>query len=276
MSITLLVYCRNFQEKIDMSVYTTEIASDQIVSDNPLHQRLLFPYHESIKFAKGKILELGCGEGRGAKILHNISHNYTGVDKISQVIETLRKKYNDSSYNFICDNIPPLKNFNSDSFDTIVAFQVIEHIKDDELFLKEIHRVLKPGGIALITTPNIKKTLSRNPWHIREYTSEQLKTLGLKFFPSVKMFGIGGNHKVWKYYEENKISVQRIMRWDFLDLQHKLPASILRLPYEVLNRMNRNNLNKSQNKLVVDISFEDYHLDDDSDKNLDLFMVCYK
>lgn len=259
-----------------MAVYTTEIASDQIASDNPLHQRLLFPYHESIKFAKGKILELGCGEGRGAKILHDISQHYTGVDKITEVVQKLKVQFPDNSYNFICDNIPPLTNFNSESFDTVVAFQVIEHIKDDELFLKEIARVLKPGGLALITTPNIKKTLSRNPWHIREYTADQLQKIASRFFPSVEMLGVGGNYKVWKYYEENKISVHRIMRWDFLDLQHKLPSSVLKVPYEILNRLNRNKLNKAQNKLVSDITYLDYHLEDDADKNLDLFMICHK
>ena len=72
-------------------------------------------------------------------------------------------------------NIPPLNGLDDNSFDSIVSFQVIEHIQDDMLFLKEIHRVLKPGGIALLTTPNRRMSLSRNPWHIREYLSDELK-----------------------------------------------------------------------------------------------------
>jgi 2-polyprenyl-3-methyl-5-hydroxy-6-metoxy-1,4-benzoquinol methylase len=92
--------------------------------------------------------------------------------------------------------IPPFVGLDDNSFDVVISFQVIEHIKDDFNYLKEIHRVLRPGGKALITTPNIKMSLSRNPWHIREYTSNELKGLGQKVFSSVKMLGIAGNEKV--------------------------------------------------------------------------------
>ena len=259
-----------------MAIFTTEITSDKILSDNPLHQRLLFPYYEATKFAKGKILEIGCGEGRGVEILHNISQNYTGVDKINSAIKKLKEKYPSETYQFYCDNVPPIKRFEREIFDTVIAFQVIEHIQDDVFFLKEIYRILKPGGICLLTTPNIKKSLSRNPWHVREYTANQLLNLAKQIFPHIDLWGVGGNYKVWKYYEENKISVQRIMKWDFLDLQYKLPASVLKIPYELLNRLNRNKIKQRQSKLVEDISYKDYYLDKDPDKNLDLFMVCYK
>ena len=59
-------------------------------------------------------------------------------------------------------NVPPLK-FDDNSIDFVVTFQVIEHIKDDEKFVQEIHRVLKPGGKLILTTPNILMSLSRNP-----------------------------------------------------------------------------------------------------------------
>ncbi len=85
--------------------------------------------------------------------------------------------------------------------------------------LREIHRVLQPGGLALITTPNRKMSLTRNPWHIREYLPEELAALAAKIFPNVQMKGITGNDKVMAYYEENKRSVKRITRFDILNLQ---------------------------------------------------------
>ena len=72
-------------------------------------------------------------------------------------------------------NIPPLGTLSENTYDCIVSFQVIEHIQNDVLYLKELHRVLKPGGIALLTTPNRKLSLSRNPWHIREYLAAELR-----------------------------------------------------------------------------------------------------
>jgi len=177
---------------------------------------------------------------------------------------------------FICANIPPFSGLADNSFDTIVSFQVIEHIKSDKLFLQEIHRVLRPGGKAYITTPNINLTLTRNPWHVREYTPEQLTDLAKSLFPKVEMKGVGGNEKVMDYHERNRASVQKITRWDFLNLQYRLPAFMLRIPYDVLNRMNRNKLKESNDQLVSDISHEDYLVQEQGDGALDLFLVVEK
>ena len=48
-----------------MTIYKTEITSDDIPSDNPIHQRLLKPYVVISEWVNGELLELGCGEGRG-------------------------------------------------------------------------------------------------------------------------------------------------------------------------------------------------------------------
>jgi SAM-dependent methyltransferase len=153
---------------------------------------------------------------------------------------------------------------------------VIEHVKQDKEFLKEIYRVLKPGGKAILTTPNIKKTLSRNPWHVREYTAQQLTDLAASIFPKVEMKGVAGNEKVMAYYEDNKKSVQRIMRYDIFNLQYRLPAPLLRIPYDILNRINRNKLSDQNGGLVNEISQEDYLLTDDADSALDLFLLLEK
>ncbi|MEQ9403275.1 MAG: class I SAM-dependent methyltransferase [Cyclobacteriaceae bacterium] len=256
-----------------MSVYTTEIASDKIPSDNPIHQRLLKAYYAAKPFIKGDLLELGCGEGRGVELLAPLASSYTGIDKISAVVETLSSKYPDYSFS---DGVFPPFPYPDESFDAIVTFQVIEHVKKDDEFVKEISRVLKKGGCALITTPNIKMTLSRNPWHEREYTATQLEDLCKKYFTDVEMKGIAGNEKVMAYYEQNKASVHKIMRFDVLNLQHRLPASLLRIPYDLMNRMNRNNLKNSDDDLVKSIQYDDYLEREKNEQNLDLFCILRK
>jgi 2-polyprenyl-3-methyl-5-hydroxy-6-metoxy-1,4-benzoquinol methylase len=255
-------------------VYTTEITSEQITSDNPIHQRLFKAYVVARDYVQGDVLEVGCGEGRGIEILMTGAKSFTAVDKIGPVVESLRKKF--PAARLISMNIPPLSGLEDNAYDLVVSFQVIEHIKDDALFLREINRVLKPGGTALLTTPNRKLSLTRNPWHIREYLPHELEGLARKYFPETQVKGITGNEKVMTYYEENKRSVQRFTRWDVLDLQHKIPASLLRLPYEILNRWNRNKLQSSGSELVRSIHHNDYVVTDDAANALDLLLIVRK
>lgn len=255
-------------------IYTTEITSERILSDNPIHQRLFKAYVAADDYVWGDVLEVGCGEGRGVELLIKKASSFTAVDKIEEALQKLRAQF--PSGKFIQMDLPPFHGLPDNSFDCVVSFQVIEHIQNDSFYLKEIHRVLKPGGIALITTPNRKMSLSRNPWHIREYLSSELASLASGIFSSVEMKGLTGNEKVMAYHEQNRKSVQRIMRWDIFNLQYRLPAWILRLPYEFLNRLNRNKLQQGDDALVSSIRHEDYRVTEDADNALDLFLIVRK
>ncbi len=255
-------------------IYTTEITSDSIASDNPIHQRLLKAYVVAQPYVKGAVLEIGCGEGRGIEQVIHLTESYTAIDKIESIIEGLRRKFPTGV--FFSGNIPPLTDFPDSAFDLVLSFQVIEHIQDDRLFLSEIHRVLKPGGRALLTTPNRSRSLTRNPWHIREYTGAELVGLAKTIFREAEIKGIGGNSKVMEYYDRNKRSVGRITRFDIFDLQHRLPAAVLRVPYELLNRWNRDKLKDTGDELVTGIRHEDYLLTDDAENALDLFLIVGK
>jgi SAM-dependent methyltransferase len=257
-----------------MSIYKTEITSDKILSDNPIHQRLLKPYVVIRDQIKGDVLELGCGEGRGIEQILGRVSTYLGLDKNDAVIKKLKIRYPDTA--FMQTFFPPVPISENEQFDCIISFQVIEHIKDDRMFLEEIYRLLRPGGMAIITTPNREMSLSRNPWHIREYTAPQLMELCGDIFDKVTARGISGNDKVMQYYEDNKRSVARIMKFDIFDLQHKLPAIVLKVPYEILNRINRNSLKKDDHTLIGSISHEDYLATDNTNTSLDLFYYLHK
>jgi len=246
-----------------MGTYTTEITSDSLVSDNPIHQRLIKAYYLAQPFMEGDLLEVGCGEGRGIHLLEPSCNSYHAVDKIGAVLEQLRPKFPGVTFQQM--TLPPLQGLADNSFDRVVSFQVIEHIKNDRFYLEEIYRVLKPGGLA-----------TRNPWHIREYQAQELQDLATSIFDQVEMKGIAGNEKVMKYYQQNKQSVERITRFDFLNLQYRLPAALLRIPYDLLNRINRNRLQKADQSLVSDISHEDYLMVDQAHTALDLMGFLHK
>ncbi len=252
---------------------TTEITSAEIASDNPVHQRLLFPYVEAAQIVRGNVLEIGCGWGRGLELLTQTADHYTGIDKNGDLITLLQREYPASA--FIQATIPPLSTLADNTFDYVVTFQVIEHIENDDLFIREAHRVLKPGGKLLLTTVNKTFSLTRNPWHVREYLADELKSLINKHFPVVETRGIHGNRKVMAYYEQNKASVERFTRFDIFDLQHRLPRQLLQVPYDIANRMNRNRLLQADG-LAAEINYTDYVVSNDPAKSLDFFYVATK
>ncbi|AHM59928.1 Methyltransferase type 11 [Flammeovirgaceae bacterium 311] len=256
-----------------MALFKTEVTSETIQSDNPIHQRLLKPYLYVEDKIGGVVAEIGCGDGRGIELLAPKSSRYIALDKSTAIAKKRAKGY--KNVEFIETLIPPIP-LADNTFDVVLCFQVIEHIVDDTLFLEELHRILKPGGKLYLTTPNIDLTLTRNPWHIREYKADELTRLSASIFKEVEMLGISGNEKVMTYYAQNKESVARITRWDILNLQHRLPSGILKVPYEIMNRLNRNKLNKQNQGLVQELSHEDYLISQDPESSLDLFLVGVK
>lgn len=254
---------------------TTEITSDVIASDNPIHQRLLYAYVQAAAhYTSGELLEVGCGVGRGIDLLSEKATTYTAIDKNDEVLAALQLEY--PCHTFIKANVPPLSEIEDNSFDTVVSFQVIEHIKEDNLFLKELYKVVRPGGKVIITTPNKLKSFTRNPWHVREYRPAEMKTIMEKHFDSVDMKGVHGSKKAMEYYERNRKSVQKITRFDVLRMQYWLPRPLLQLPYEFFNRLNRNKLMNTPDKLASSITTEDYIETDDYQNCLDYFCIGYK
>lgn len=84
-------------------------------------------------------------------------------------------------------------NLPDESFDLVVSVEVLEHVEEDELFLREVGRVLKPGGYFMMTTPNGDFVVNRNPDHKRHYKRAELKDLLESVFWSVKIdYAIAG------------------------------------------------------------------------------------
>ena len=89
--------------------------------------------------------------------------------------------------------------FSDDSFDCVLAVEVLEHIARDETFLDEVHRVLKPGGIFLMSTPNGDVVPNRNPDHKRHYSGERLhRLLNVRFRTAEVQHSVpGGIFHAW-------------------------------------------------------------------------------
>lgn len=158
-----------------------------------------------------KILDLGCGyEGEFlVSIEKNISLGF-GVDL------SVNRNLNPSlpKIKLIQGRVDEKLPFKNDSFDLVTALAIIEHVDNPEKMLKEVMRVLKPDGLALLTTPPLisKPILDFMAWlgiiskeeisdHKRYYTKRSflkaMKTIGFKEV-SIKYFGIMGLNIVGK------------------------------------------------------------------------------
>jgi ubiquinone/menaquinone biosynthesis C-methylase UbiE len=253
---------------------TAERSSHLDPSENVVYQRHLIAYKEVAKIIRGTVLEIGSGEGYGIMELAPIADKYIAVDKYDTHISDELKRANEIT--FIQTEVPPLKTIDNNSVDFVVTFQVIEHIQNDELFLKEIKRVLKPGGKMVMTTPNILMSLTRNPWHIREYSPEQMGNIVKSIFSNFEMKGVFGNEKVMDYYQKNKESVERFTKWDIFNMQYWLPRWMLQIPYDILNRFNRHSLQDNNEGIVNTVEYTDYSIEPSSDKCLDHFVIATK
>ncbi|MFT6500123.1 MAG: ubiquinone/menaquinone biosynthesis C-methylase UbiE [Crocinitomicaceae bacterium] len=251
-------------------IQTAERVSGSDVSDNYVFQRSLLAYVEASKLISGKVLEIGTGSGYGIEIISPVAEEFVTVDKFET--SALEKIKGHDNVKFIQMNIPPLIGLEDNSFDFVISFQVIEHIKKDHDFVKEIHRVLKPGGKFIVTTPNKTMSISRNPWHIREYKIDELTNMLGKYYSSVDSKGVFGNETVMKYYEQNKASVNKTMRFDVFNFQWWGPRWMLQIPYDFLNRRNRNKLTDAG----AHIQLEDYFIEDAKEGCFDLFYVATK
>ena len=127
-----------------------------------------------------------------------------------------------------------------------------------------------------MTTPNATDVAHAQPVAYPEYTAAELRSLLGSEFSSVEALGVSGNARVMEYYEQNRRSVKRITRFDILDLQHRLPRCLLQFPYDVLNRINRRRLLKSNTDLTTSIRMDDYRIGPVTDESLDLFFVAEK
>lgn len=251
-------------------LHTAERVSAQDASDNYVFQRSILAYHKASEIVSGRVLEIGTGMGYGVRIVAPHTEEFITIDKSEAYAEPLPE-----NARFLQMTAPPIR-FEDESFDYVISFQVIEHIKQDEEFVKEVWRVLKKGGQFIVSTPNAPMSLTRNPWHVREYTGGELQALLGREFSQVEMYGVNGNEKIMEYYEKNRKGVEKITRFDILDLQHRLPRWILQIPYDILNRINRRRLLKGNQELTTSIKMEDYNVGELSEKSFDLYFIAKK
>ena len=155
-----------------------------------------YAYELALKNMKSdyKVLEIGFGDGYGTEIIAKSGANITAVELDADIVEQARQKYNLPNVKFeLYDGVT--LNYDANSFDMVISYQVIEHVEDVSQYLNNIKQMLKPEGLLLITTPSrtYRLTPEQKPWnkyHLREYNSVTLEADSKSVFPDCGIYSI--------------------------------------------------------------------------------------
>lgn len=152
--------------------------------------------------------------------LSNLSENYSLQNKkfldlgsgdqfLKNVVEKRKAIYKPLDYDTIDFNTDPLP-FEADTFDIVCSLAVIEHLENTDHFLREAYRVLKPGGVFYISTPNFRfcfRSFFNDPTHIKPFTDKSIQhILQLYKFSNVATFPGARCKNDWFYKGKNRFS----------------------------------------------------------------------
>lgn len=146
-------------------------------------------YFVASEFVQSKvILDIASGEGYGSYILAEKASSVVGVGLSEEAVHYASSKYPKDNLEFLLGSVTNIPVKGESVFDVIISFETIEHISfdDQQKFMQEVKRLLKPGGVFIVSTPN-KLLCSdipqyQNEHHVNEYyIDEFVKFLGEHF-----------------------------------------------------------------------------------------------
>ncbi len=126
----------------------------------------------------GRVLDVACGTGHGSELLA-VRCEVVGLDRDASAVARARLRAPQADFRVA--TIPPIP-FEDGCFDAATSFETLEHIADDGRFVSELRRVVRPGGLLAVSSPNRAATSPNrlpppNPYHVREYLLPELVAL---------------------------------------------------------------------------------------------------
>jgi SAM-dependent methyltransferase len=231
-----------------------EAPQREFIGHRDIITRNLSRYHFIAPQMCGTLLEIGCGRGYGLEVVGPRANAQFGIDVSPKfLIDACRGNLGTA---FVCatgEALPLAEN----SFDSVIAFDVIEHTKDDSMFLAELKRVARQDALIALSTPNRLFTSGNrltplNPFHIREYVASEFRELLKANFASVELFGQFDQQQ--KGLSRNSLIDRIPIRWKYF-LPHNLQSLIsvaLRRPLRIEDcRFQKENLGEAHTFVAV-------------------------
>jgi SAM-dependent methyltransferase len=176
--------------------------------------------------AGAHVLDAACGVGYGSAHLARSARRVVGVDLSPDAIAYARERYARPNVEFRVGDALALE-FPDRTFDVVCSFETIEHLSDQDRFLRQVVRVLRPGGVLIASTPQVAETTRApaNPFHRIELSRVDFEALLDRFFGHVEVFG------------QRRVETRRhrlLRRLDVLGLRRRIAPGALRRASVVL------------------------------------------
>lgn len=200
-----------------------------------------------------EVLDAGCGVGYGTAFIAPHARRVVGVDRSEEALTVARAHYTRPNAQFVRADVLELP-FDAASFDTVCAFETIEHLDDPGRFVREAARVLRPDATLLVSTPRAKRTIRTptNPFHRIELAATDFERVLREEFEEVVLYG----------QRRSQTRRHRLaQRLDVLGLRRRLP------PSRVVGRM-------LGTAATAHVSLEEILIDRDLEHATDLLAVC--
>jgi len=180
------------KEKEPNQVWQADLGGERVVEG--IHYGWLMRdhiarYHFAVEYCRGKrVLDVATGTGYGANILRRHGDaEVVAVDREQGALDYAASRYGTDGLRWLNGDACQLPF--TQEFDVVVSFETIEHLKDPERFVRECKRVLKPGGLYIVSTPENVGGPYCSPYHELEYSREEFRSLLGRHFSQVDLFG---------------------------------------------------------------------------------------
>jgi SAM-dependent methyltransferase len=244
---------------------------------NPTWQRHVAAYRGAAALfddarvpAERPLLDVGCG----------IGHSFTELAPRETIgVDVDARALRDQERATFAADMRALP-FEAGSFDGLIAVHSIEHVPDAHRALAEFARVLRPGGVAILVTPN-RLTFARpdeviDPYHYVEYDRHQFAAACRPHFPggNVEVIGLFGSERYQALVDVEKAKLDRLLALDPLKLRRLVPRRVKMALYDRRLTAQRR---RDPDPRAASITPDDFRLGpEDVDRALDVVAICRK
>lgn len=224
-----------------------EPSGERVIEDayrNSLGGYVIYLMHmASYRYARSvcegrEVLDLGCGSGYGAASLADTAKTVVAVDVSGEAIAFAATRYRTPNLSFRKIEADGPLPFADQAFDVVLSFQVIEHVDDEAAYLREARRVLRPGGVMIIVTPDRSLRLLPlqkpwNRWHLREYSSAALQRVVAPWLHVESMLRMGAVDEIAQVETRR----YRMTKWALLPVTLPfIPEAVRRWALDAVHR----------------------------------------